>query len=242
MLARRRHHTFFALLELNTAMTALLGARNRRPFKTLSGSRQSVCESLDRPALRPLPAQPYAYAEWTLVRVNIDSHVEVAGHYDSVPYRLVTQPLEVRRSAQVVEIFPKGKRVASHQRSPLKGRHSTVAAHMPTAPRRYAEWTPQRLMLWAAKTGEATAHVVDTMLASRPPPQQGFCACLGIMRLGKSSGEGRLEAACQQAIRLGACAYKRIESMLTHARDRQPFPPQPAAATVRTHGNIRGPK
>ena len=119
---------------------------------------------------------------------------------------------------------------------------NTVAAHMPKAHQHYAEWTPQRLILWAAKTGEATAQVIEAILASRPHPQQGFRACLGIMRLGKRYGEGRLEAACQRAIRIGACSYKSIESILKHDLDRQPFPTQPAAATVLTHGNIRGPK
>jgi transposase len=156
------------------------------------------------------------------------------------PYSLVKQQLEVRLSAQVVEIFHKGKRVASHQRSPLKGRHSTVAAHMPKAHQHYAEWTPQRLVLWAAKTGEATAQVVETILTSRPHPQQGFRACLGIMRLGKRYGDGRLEAACRRALRIGACSYKSIESILKHDLDQQPLPGPPAAAPVITHGNIRG--
>ena len=150
------------------------------------------------------------------------------------------QQLEARLSAQVVEVFHKGKRVASHQRSPLKGRHSTVAAHMPTAHQHYAEWTPQRLVLWAAKTGEATARVVETILTSRPHPQQGFRACLGIMRLGKRYGEGRLEAACRRAIRIGACSYKSLESILKHDLDQQPLPGQPPAAPVITHDNIRG--
>ncbi len=240
ILACLRHHTFFSLLELNTAIADLLGPRNQRPFKKLPGSRQSVFESLDRPALRPLPAQPYEYAEWKLVRVNIDYHVEVDGHYYSVPYSLAKQQLEARLSAQVVEVFHKGKRVASHQRSPRKGRHSTVAAHMPTAHQHYAEWTPQRLVLWAAKTGEATARVVETILTSRPHPQQGFRACLGIMRLGKRYGEGRLEAACRRAIRIGACSYKSLESILKHDLDQQPLPGQPPAAPVITHDNIRG--
>jgi transposase len=167
--------------------------------------------ALDRPALRPLPAQPYEYAEWKQARVNIDYHVEVEGHYYSVPYVLVRQQLDVRLSAQVVELFHKGKRVASHRRSPLKGRHSTVAAHMPTAHQRYAEWTPQRLIHWAAHSGPATAQVVETILASRPHPQQGFRSCLGIMRLGKSYG------------------------------DRRPLPPQPEATAGPAHANIRGP-
>ena len=162
------------------------------------------------------------------------------GHYYSVPYSLVKQQLDVRLSAQVVEVFHKGTRVASHQRSPLKGRHTTVAVHMPKAHQHYAEWTPPRLVLWAAKTGEATAQVVDTILASRLHPQQGFRTCLGIMRLGKRYGAERLEAACRRAIRIGACSYKSIESILKHALDQQPLPGPPAAAPVITQSNIRG--
>jgi transposase len=177
MLARLRHHTFFALAEVNAALAPLLHALNARPFKKLPGSRHTLFETLDRPALRPLPAQPYEYAEWKLARVNIDYHVEVEGHYYSVPYTLVRQQLDVRLSAAVVELFHKGKRVASHRRSAHKGRPSTVAAHMPKAHQHYAEWTPQRLIHWAATSGPATAQVVETILASRPHPQQGFRSC-----------------------------------------------------------------
>jgi transposase len=133
MLARLRHHTFFALAEVNAALAPLLSTLNARPFKKLPGSRQELFDTLDHPALRPLPAQPYEYAEWKLARVHIDYHVEVDGHYYSVPYALVRQQLDVRLSASVVELFAKGKRVASHRRSPNKGRHSTVAAPMPRA-------------------------------------------------------------------------------------------------------------
>ncbi len=242
MLARLRHHTFFSLVEVNAALAPLLLALNARPFKKLPGSRQALFDALERPALRPLPVQSYEYAEWKLARVNIDDHVEVEGHYSSVPYALVKQQLDVRLSAQVVELFHKGKRVASHQRSPLKGRHSTVTAHMPKAHQRYAEWTPQRLIHWAAHSGPATAHVVETILASRPHPQQGFRSCLGIMRLGKSYGVERLEAACQRARTLGACSYKSIESILKNGLDRRPLPPKPEATAGPAHANIRGPQ
>ena len=120
MLARLRHHTFFSLAEVNTALTPLLLTLNARPFKKLPGSRQQLFETLDRPALRSLPVQHYEYAEWKHARVNIDYHVDVEGHYYSVPYALVKQQLDVRLSAQVVELFHKGKRVASHRRSPLR--------------------------------------------------------------------------------------------------------------------------
>ncbi len=172
---------------------------------------------------------------------NIDYHVEVEGHYYSVPYALVRQQLDVRLSASVVELFAKGKRVASHPRSPHKGRHSTVAVHMPKAHQHYAEWTPQRLIHWAATSGPATAQVVEAILASRPHPQQGFRSCLGIMRLGKSYSPERLEAACRRALTLGACSYKSIESILKKGLDRQPLPQPPDGMVSPYHANIRGP-
>jgi transposase len=174
IVARLRHHTFFALAEVNAAIHPLLLALNTRPFKQLPGSRQSLFETLDRPALQPLPAQLYEYAEWKRARVNIDYHVEVEGHYYSVPYALVKQQLEVRVSARVVELFHKGTRVASHVRSRLKGRHSTVAAHMPTAHRHYVAWTPQRLIRWAADSGAATAQVVEPTFKGSECPYRFF--------------------------------------------------------------------
>ena len=242
IVARLRHQTFFALAAVNTALTALRAELNTRPFKKLPGSRQQLFESLDRPALRPLPGQPYEYAEWKPARVNIDYHVEVDGHYYSVPYALIKQQLDVRLSAHVVELFHKGTRVASHHRSPHKGRHSTVAEHMPPAHRHYAEWTPQRLIRWAAQSGPTVAQVVETILAARPHPQQGFRACLGLMRLGKRYGEERLAAACQRALTLGACSYKSIESMLKHGLARRPVPEQRQPTTLPHHANIRGPQ
>jgi transposase len=242
ILARLRNDTFFSLPQANEAVAVLLRDLNTRPFKKLPGSRQSLFESLDRPALHPLPAQPYEYAEWKRVRVNIDYHVEVEGHYYSVPYTLVKQQLDVRLTSHVVELLFKGKRVASHRRSHLKGRHTTVTAHMPKAHQHYAEWTPQRLIQWAATSGVATSRVVETILESRPHPQQGFRSCLGIMRLGKRYGAQRLEAACRRALKIGACSYKSIESILKQGLDQTPLSTQAKAKTPVDHDNIRGPQ
>jgi len=159
-----------------------------------------------------------------------------------VPYQLVRKPLEVRFSARTVECFYKGQRVASHIRSRLKGRHTTVAEHMPNSHRQYAEWTPQRLIRWAEKTGPATAGVIRTILERRVHPQQGFRSCLGILRLGKEFGEPRLEAACQRALTLGACRYKSIESILRKGLDRRPLPQQQELDLdlPSEHDNLRG--
>jgi transposase len=240
ILAMLRNRTFFSLQELNREIARLLGRLNTRPFKKLPGSRRELFEQIDRPALRPLPAQPYELAEWKKVRVNIDYHVEVDAHDYSVPYQLVRKSLEARFTERTVECFHKGQRVASHPRSRLKGRHTTVPEHMPASHRSYAEWTPQRLVRWAAKTGAATASVVQSILERRAHPQQGFRSALGIMRLGKSFGEERLEAACRRALTLGACSYKSIASILRQGLDRRALPEQQDLDLGIEHANIRG--
>ena len=241
ILARLRDRTFFSLSELNRAIKELLVQLNDRPFQKLPGSRSRLFEELDRPALRPLPAESYEYAEWKQARVHIDYHVAVAKHYYSVPYQLVKKQLDVRLTANTVEMFHQGKRVASHRRSNRKGRHTTVTAHMPAAHRQYAEWTPERLVRWAGKFGGAVAAVVEAILSSRPHPQQGFRSCLGIMNLGKQYGDDRLQAACRRALSLQTTSYKSIQSILKHGLDSQPLPDTAATAvpTVQ-HGNIRG--
>ena len=241
ILARLRDRQFFSLAELNAEIARLLERLNDRPLKKLSGSRRSLYESLDRPAMRPLPARPYTFAEWKTVRVHIDYHVEVGGHYYSVPYQLVKQQLDARFTANTVELFHKGQRIASHRRADHRGRHTTVAQHMPSGHRAYAEWTPQRLVRWAEQSGPATTELIGHILATRVHPQHGFRSCLGIMRLGQRYGDARLEAACRRALALGAHAYKSIESILKNGLDRKPLPAPTPEAPVIEHLNLRGP-
>lgn len=222
--------------------TAIIPARARRPRdKAKVEAGVQAVERMILAALRPLPATPYVYATWKKVRVHIDYHVEVEGHYYSVPYALVKQALEVRLTDKTVECFHKGQRVASHLRSHLKGRHTTLPGHMPKAHREYAQWTPQRLVQWAEKTGPATAGVVAHILAHRPHPQQGFRSCLGILRLGERYGTDRLEAACRRALHLNACRYKSIESILRRGLDRQPLSDPQEVTLPDAHEHLRGP-
>lgn len=242
ILARLRNRTFFSLDELNRAIAESLSRLNARPFKKLPGSRRELFEKLDQPALQPLPAQPYVFAVWKKARVNIDYHIELERHYYSVPYQLVKAEVEARLSAHTVEIFHRGQRVASHRRSRQPGQHTTLAAHMPRPHREYAQWTPRRLVDWANKTGPATGQLIAHILTRRRHPQQGFRSCLGILRLGKTYGQDRLEAACQRALHIGTASYKSIESILKHGLDREPLPEPKQPALPIDHDNIRGPK
>ena len=241
ILAALRRHTFFSLSELNQCIGQLLAELNERPFQKLPGCRKSVFDSLDKPALKPLPATPYQYAEWKKVRVHIDYHVEVDGHYYSAPYTLIKQQLDARITNYTIECFHKGQRVASHPRSRIKGQHTTVGEHMPAAHRQYGDWSPQRLLVWAQKMGPATVNVVTHILSARQHPQQGYRACLGVLRLAKAYSDARLEAACQRAVQLGTYRYKSIESILKHRLENQALPTQQELRLPQDHGNIRGP-
>jgi transposase len=244
ILAALRHHTFFTLAALNQQIGQLLTQLNIRPFKKLPGCRQSLFESLDRPALKPLPREPYQYAEWKKVRVHIDYHVEVDGHYYSVPHALVKRQLDARVTAHTIECFYKGNRVASHARSWQKGRHTTVRQHMPESHRKYGDWSPQRLINWAQQSGPGTAKIIETILSERRHPEQGYRSCLGVLRLGKSFGDSRLEAACQRALLLGTHRYKSIESILKNGLDQQPIAALDITddeAITEDHDNVRGP-
>ncbi len=114
----------------------LLERLNTRPFQKLEGSRRSLFETLEKPALKPLPETPFVFAEWRHARVGIDYHIDVEGHYYSVPYALVKKKVEARYTAATVEILFKGNRVASHLRSYRKGKHTTTPEHMPSSHRR----------------------------------------------------------------------------------------------------------
>jgi transposase len=241
ILAALRKRTFFSLGQANEAITELRLRLNERPFRKLPGSRKTLFETIDRPALKPLPAERYQYGEWKTARVNIDYHVESDCHWYSVPYLLTQQEVEIRATASTVEIFHKGIRVASHVRSPTPHRHTTIHEHRPKAHQRYLEWTPSRVVEWSAKIGPATAQLVERILAGNRHPEQGFRSCLGIIRLGDKYSHARVEAAARRAIALKACSYQSLKAILQnnldgHAHESAPEPTPPI-----DHPNLRGP-
>jgi transposase len=239
ILAALRNRTFFSLAEINEAIGELLDRLNAREFKAIKSTREQLFETLDKPALKPLPATRYTFAEWRSAKVNIDYHISVAKHLYSVPYQLAGEQLDVRMTATTVEAFHKHRRVVSHIRSYREGGVTTKDEHMPDSHRRYLEWTPSRIIGWAARTGPATAALVEKIMQMKPHPEMGFRSCLGIIRLGKDFGIDRLEAACARALRAKAYSYKSVKSILSSGLDRAPAKEKPRQLTLE-HSNIRG--
>jgi transposase len=179
-------------------------------------------------------------ARWSKARVNIDYHVEVDHHYYSVPYQLIHQQLEVRLTSAAVELIHGGQRVAAHPRSHLMGKFTTTMAHRPKAHQRHLEWTPGRIIEWAGTIGMHCAAVVQMIIESKPHPEQGYRSCLGLMRLSKSYGDERVEAACRRALKFQTCSYQSIKSILAAKLDAQPLMLEEPSAAAITHTNVRG--
>lgn len=237
--AKLRNRRFFSLTELNAAIRELVTQLNDRVTRHLGTSRRALFEEIERSALKPLPAEPYLYAEWKECRVAFDYHVEVEHHYYSVPHSLLREKVWVRIAAHSIEVFHRGNRVAAHMRASSDRRHTTVPEHMPSSHRRYADWTPERIRRQAGEIGRNTAALVEIIMRERTHPEQGFRAGVGIIRLAKSYGRERLDAACGRAIEIGARSYTSVNSILKNNLDAR----RPAAAADGpsiTHRNIRG--
>ena len=240
IIAKLRNRQFFSLSTLNAAIAELVAQINDRASRHLGASRRALFEDLERSALKPLPAEPYVFAEWKECRVGLDYHVEIEKHYYSVPHQLLREKVWARITARTIEVFHRGNRVAAHMRSSSNRKHTTVREHMPSSHRRYADWTPERLRRHAGEIGRHTSALVEIILRERTHPEQGFRACVGILRLAKTYGRERLEAACSRALEIGARSYGSVNSILKNNLDRQ-RPAMPADGPAIAHDNIRGP-
>jgi transposase len=241
---RLRHRRFFSIVAINEAIRELLTYLNNRPFrKRRDESRASLFAKLDRPALRPLPAERYDLSQWAQARVNIDYHVAFDGNWYSVPHTLTGETVEVRSTPATVEIFHRGKRVASHLRSRERNKAISHNEHRPKSHQAHLEWPPSRMVQWAAKVGPHTAQLVQRILDDKPHPEMGYRACLGIIRLAARYSLARMENAAERAVLTGAVSYRSVKSILRNGLDAQPSPPSPPPPRPSPdHENLRGPQ
>jgi transposase len=239
ILARLRDRRFFSLAELNAVIRQLLADINGRLMRGFDASRFDLFIAIDRPALRPLPVEPYGFARWKRCRVAPDYHVEIDGHWYSVPFRLIRELVDARIADKTIEIFHRGQRIASHAKAPNRRGHTTITDHMPSSHRRYGQLTPAKLIATAEKIGPSAAALFEAIMAARPHPEQGFRTCLGILGLVKSYGNARLDAACHRGVLIKARSVASIRSILENGLDRA-FLDEPADQQPLHHANIRG--
>lgn len=242
VLAPLRNRRFFSLGELNEAIVKKTADVNGHPFRGQPTSRRDLFLDLEKGALQPLPVTRYEFTEIKVATANIDYHVEFDGRFYSVPYQLVRQKLEVWATATVIEIYNSHRRVGSHVREYGRRRYITDPNHMPASHRAHVEWTPSRLVRWAGTVGPEAGEMVQKILDSRPHPEHGYRACLGLISLARRHGNERVAAACSRALALNAISYTSVKSILQQNLDQQPLPGEEATVVPLppTHENLRG--
>jgi transposase len=240
ILAVLRNRTFYSMEEMRAAVAELLEKLNHRRMRRLKKSRRELFEEIERAALKPLPVRAYEYAEWTQPKVDLSYHVEYDDHFYSVHFSLIGEQLELRATEATVEIFRRGTRIESYPRSYLKGKYTTLKQHMPRAHLDQVEWTPERLTDWARKTGPQTAALLEAIMAAKAHPQQGFKACLGILRRAKEYPAARVERAAARALHFGTLNSGSVASMLKNNLDQLPLPGEELQQALPLHENIRG--
>jgi len=238
IIAALRNRTFFSISELNAAIKQLLDKLNNRQFKKLDTTRRELFETMEKPALKPLPERAYQFAIWKRAKVNIDYHIEVDRHYYSVPYQLIGKRVEVRITQHQVEIFYRGKRVAAHIRSRQKGQHTTSEAHMPKNHRLYKK-SPRDLEKEAALIGSHVAQLARAIMEARRHPVHGYRAIMGIIKLAKAWSRERVDAACARAMAIGGYSYRSVRSILEKGLDQVPLQSECPCISIE-HKNIRG--
>ena len=242
IIAVLRKRTFTSVAEINAAIKPLLSKINHQPFQKMKTTRFELFESVDKPALKPLPKERYYFEEWNKAKIHIDYHFVFDDHYYSVPHQYLQKPVDIRSTAKTVECFFENKRIAIHERNHKKYAYTTLKEHMPAHHRAHAEWGPERIKRWAHKIGEKTALFIEHVMNSRPFIQQSYRACLGIFRLGERYGNERLEKACAIGLDAGMTRFKQIETILKNKMDSQlPENTNEDNATL-NHDNIRGAK
>lgn len=234
VLAPLRNETFFSVGQANRRLAPLLEALNHKEMQLLGKSRRDLFEELDQAVLLPLPERPYEFARWKNARVNIDYHVAFENHYYSVPHTLVGQEVQIRATERMLEVFHRSQQVALHPLSPVSGRFSTCADHMPGHHRFVLSQDSDFFLREAAKVGPQTAAYMTAVLRARPYPQQAFRTCLGILDLARKYLPAQLETACQRLLPGKLLTYRDLKSELERLTQNAPVQPLP------THEHVRG--
>ena len=240
ILAKLRHRQFFSIAELNKAIYKLLDYFNDKIIKRYGKNRYQLYLELDKPALNALPKNRYVIRDFKYCKVNIDYHIEVAGCFYSVPYQLSGQEVFVIYTATCIEILHHNKRVAIHNRLHRKGAFSTNEAHMASAHRVYATWTPSRLISWAEKYGENTRTLIAKILESKSHPEMGFRSCMAILNTAKRYNDlEAIELTSQKMLAYNLLKASHFKEILKNKTYKDSAPKSPVLVPE-AHENVRG--
>ena len=234
--------TFFSLTELNQAIGELLGPYNDYRFHNRTTTRRQQFLDFEQSALDPLPPTRYQLRYYKRAKVQKISHIYlgVDKNYYSVPHRFVGRHVEVQYTADVVEIFYDGERIAHHKRSRKAGTYTTVGTHMPSAHQAYNDWNPDTFAIRAGRIGPHAERYIRRLIAQYDYPEIGYKQAQGILALAKQYSPDRVEAACHRAAGGYRAGYRTVTNILKHNLDQTGQFELTDGNHIPDHGNIRG--
>ena len=215
--AALRNETFFSLDDLNEAVWEKLEWINNRPFTNRDGSRSSVFEAEEKEELKALVPERFEQFTWKKPVVSHDYHVQIDYMRYSLDYRLIKETVDAKITDSRIDLYHKGKLVASHKRLyGRKGQFSTLKEHMPPNHRHFdSSWSPEGFTKWASRIGPNALIVIEGVLKSRPIVEQTFVSCANILGLAKKGKSELLEAACAKIAHDSAYAsYTRVKNIM----------------------------
>lgn len=232
IIARLRHTRFLSLEELTDAVKEYVRELNFQPFQKIEGSRQSVFLEIEQHTLMKLPETRYEYAQFKQAKAGFDYHVALdKAHYYSIPYQFAGKMVQIRSTSRTVEVFCEGERIACHLRnSNINKRYITDPSHMPENHKAVSDWSPQRFLSWAEKTGIKTKEYISWLLEHKDHPEQSYRTCAGILRIGSTVTPQRMEEACSYALAHNVYSYKYFSKLLEEPKKQEPI----------IHENLRG--
>lgn len=222
IIAALRNNTYFSIADLNESISQKLESFNEKPFQKKPGSRLSTFLEEEKEYLLPLNINQFELSIWKKLIPGFNYHISVDNNLYSVPYEYIKHEMDVRITKTVVEIFYNNHRICSHPRLyGRSGQYHTIPEHMPEKHKSYTEWNSERFISWANSIGQYTTVVVKAILGFHKIEQQGYRACMGLLKLGDKYGIKRLEAACEKALTYTPNpSYKNIESILKSGQDK----------------------
>lgn len=241
ILAPLRDREFESLDELNAAIRELLELHNAKRFQRLPFSRAELFETVDKPALKPLPAISYEYTEFRTATVAFNYHVEIREdrHFYSVPYAYARKRVDVAVTARSVEIYHDNRRIAFHKRAAGPG-YTTAPEHRAPNHRFHLEWTPERIIGWAGDTSIHVRSLVTAILEKAAYPDQAYRSCVGVINLSKKYPVDRLDIACRMALAEGGHSYSAVKKILEKGRDLACAKDDANQRVLPFHENLRG--
>ena len=232
IIAKLRHTRFLSLDELREAVAEHLEILNKQPFQKLDGNRLSVFLETECDKLMKLQQSRYEIAKFKQVKAGIDYHVALdKNHYYSIPYQYAGKIMQIRSTSRTVEVFFDGERIACHIRSLNdKTHYTTEPSHMPEKHRAVADWSSERFLSWAGKTGVKTKEYIAWLMSIKDHPEQSFRTCAGILRLASTVTSSQMEDACSYALTHNVYSYTYFSKLLQGRKKQEPI----------IHGNLRG--